>query len=247
MKKETAEKILKETETGYDLVSQKFSETRKYFWRGLEFISDYAKTGDKVLDFGCGNGRLLELFSDKKIDYSGLDISEKLIDIAREKYSDVNFFKISSLQTTLPFADDYFNTVYSIAVFHHFPSMKYREDVAKELYRVTKKNGHIVITVWNLWQKKYIKNIVKNWVNKLKGDKNLDWKDCYIPFTDNSVHPVKSAEGGAQQFNGVNKFQRFHHAFTKRELKSLFKKAGFLVEQCRVVNGRNILLIGKKQ
>lgn len=58
MKKEIAEKILQETEAGYDLMAGKFSETRKYFWRGLEFIADYTKEGDKILDFGCGNGRL---------------------------------------------------------------------------------------------------------------------------------------------------------------------------------------------
>ena len=47
MKKEIAQKILKETELGYDAMAGKFSETRKYFWRGLEFIADYAKKGDK--------------------------------------------------------------------------------------------------------------------------------------------------------------------------------------------------------
>ena len=147
----------------------------------------------------------------------------------------------------------------SIAVFHHFPSKKYREDVAKELYRVTKKDGHIIITVWNLYQKRYIKNIVNNWLEKLyfifagatRVGKNinsgkLDWNDCYISFTDNEVHPVKSAEGGAKQFSGVKKFQRFHHAFTKRELKKLFSSAGFEIEKCETINGRNIVLIGKK-
>ncbi len=246
MDQETAEKILKETEQGYDLIAGKFSETRKYFWRGLEFIADYVKNGDKVLDFGCGNGRLLELFSDKNIDYFGVDVSEKLIETAKEKYlhpvkssqSEVaegefnraSFSKINPLRTTLPFVDNYFNTVYSIAVFHHFPSKKYREDVARELYRVTKKDGHIIITVWNLYQKRYIKNILRNWKNKIFGKSNLDWNDCYISFTDN--------EG--------KKFQRFHHAFTKRELKKLFSSAGFKIEKCETINGRNILLIGKK-
>jgi hypothetical protein len=46
--------------------------------------------------------------------------------------------------------------------------------------------------------------------------------------------------------NQGNKFQRFHHAFTKRELKRLFKDAGFKIERCEVIDGRNIVLIGKK-
>ena len=246
MKKEIADKILRETEQGYDSVAVKFSDTRKHFWRGLEFIADYAKSGDKILDFGCGNGRLLELVASKKIDYYGTDVSEKLIEIAKDKYvgkssefdseSESNsdkrhFSKIDPLQTTLPFADEFFNTVYSIAVFHHFPSQKYREDIAKELYRITQKDGHIIITVWNLWQKNYIKNILCNGKDKIFGKSNLDWKDGYISFTDNAG----------------NKFQRFHHAFTKRELKNLFEEAGFEVEKCKTVDGRNILLIAKKK
>ena len=244
MKKEIAEKILKETEFGYDSMAEKFSETRKYFWRSLEFIADYVKKGDNVLDFGCGNGRLLDLFIDKNVDYLGLDISEKLINVAKEKYPEKadNFQKISSSDSlTLP--NDSFNTIFSIAVFHHFPSRKYREDVAKELYRVTKKDGHIIITVWNLWQKKYIKNIIDNWINKIYLNfggstlvedtrylGQLDWNDCYISFTDN--------EG--------KKFQRFHHAFTKCELRKLFISTGFKVEKCAIIKGRNILLACKK-
>ena len=231
MKREIAKKLLKETEAGYDLMASKFSETRKYFWRGLEFISDYAEEGDKVLDFGCGNGRILELFSGKNINYSGVDVSEKLIDIAKEKYPDrANDFQKISDSDSLSLPSDSFNVVYSIAVFHHFPSKEYRENVAKELYRITKKDGHIIITVWNLWQWKYIKNILCNWKNKIFRKSSLDWNDCYISFTDN--------EG--------KKFQRFHHAFTKGGLCKLFSDAGFNIEKCEIINKRNILLIGKK-
>lgn len=251
MEKEVAEKILQETETGYDLISKKFSQTRKHFWRGLDFLKDYTHPGDKVFDFGCGNGRLLELIGDiKNIEYFGADVSQKLIDIAKELYiaTNADFSKISPIQDTLPFADDFFNVSYSIAVFHHFPSKEYREQMAQELYRVTKKDGHVIITVWYLWQRKYIKNIVRTWINKVyialirmsrirsagsrcdNGVKNIDWNDCMISFTDNS---------------GV-KFERFHHAFTKRELKKLFERVGFEIEKCEVVDGRNIVLVGKK-
>jgi ubiquinone/menaquinone biosynthesis C-methylase UbiE len=231
MKKEIVDKILRDTEQGYDSMAVKFSDTRKHFWRGLEFIAGYAKNGDKLLDFGCGNGRLLELFADKKIDYCGTDVSEKLIELAQQKYASVRFFKTNPSQTSLAFTDEFFNTIYSIAVFHHFPSQKYREDIARELYRVTQKEGYIIITVWNLWQKKYIKSILCNWKNKIFGKSILDWNDCYISFTDNAG----------------NKFQRFHHAFTKRELKNLFKGAGFEVGKCEVIDGRNILLVAKKK
>lgn len=242
MKKEIAQKILKDTERGYDLISAKFSETRKRFWGDLEFIKNYTHAQNKVLDYGCGNGRLLELVGDiSSLEYWGVDPSEKLIEFAKAKYgslessSDIkarrHFQKTDSLQTTLPFDDNFFNVTHSIAAFHHFPSEKYRQDIAKELFRVTKPGGYIVITVWNIFQKKYRKNVYKNWFEKLIGKSNLDWNDCYISFTDNSGQ----------------RFQRFHHAFTKKEIKKLFEDVGFKTERCEIIEGKNIVYIGKKE
>lgn len=260
MKEKTIKKILKETKSGYDLMSDKFSETRKYFWRGLEFIANYAKNGDKILDFGCGNGRLLELFKDKDIEYLGLDVSQKLIDKAREKYQNDKYIfqKISNsdslsrskimldyttdirntqddkeedLVRDLALPENSFNAIFSVAVFHHLPSRNLRFKIAEELFRVLKPEGIIVITVWNLWQKKYIKNIFLNWKDKILGKSDLDWNDCYISFSDNGKK---------------NKFQRFHHAFTKRELKKIFAKAGFKIEKCEIIDKRNVLLTAKK-
>lgn len=230
MKKEITSKILSQTKHGYDLISKKFSQTRKHFWRGLEFISDFVKDEDKILDYGCGNGRLMELFKDKKIEYLGVDVSEKLLFFARKKYSEKNFLKINPKKTKTSFKENQFNVIYSIAVFHHFPSEKYRKEIAEEFFRITKSNGTVIITVWNLLQKKYRKNIFKNWKLKIQGKSKLDWMDCEISFIDNQG----------------KKFNRFHHAFTKRELKKLFSKAGFKVEKCDIINERNIILIGKK-
>lgn len=52
-----------------------------------------------LLDFGCGTGHLLEYIYNTKsrfnnINYWGLDISEKYIKIARDKYPDISFYCI---------------------------------------------------------------------------------------------------------------------------------------------------------
>lgn len=230
MNQSEVKKILKEIENGYDLVAGKFSQTRKYFWRDLEFIKEYAKDGDKIFDFGCGNGRLSEIFSDKKVEYWGADVSQKLVDLAKNKYQGkrCHFSKIDPGQTSLPFQNNFFNAVYSVAVFHHFPGKEHRELMARELFRITKPGGVVVITVWNLWNKKYVKNILKNWIKKFFGKSCLDWNDCRIAFKDN--------EG--------NCFSRFHHSFTGKEMQSLFSKAGFRCE--KLVTGRNVVYLGRK-
>jgi ubiquinone/menaquinone biosynthesis C-methylase UbiE len=50
MEKELAKKIIQDTEKGYNLISEKFSQTRSHLWKDLEFIGSYCKKGDKVLD-----------------------------------------------------------------------------------------------------------------------------------------------------------------------------------------------------
>ena len=212
-------------------MAEKFSGTRSFFWRDLEFIKDVAKNGDSVLDFGCGNGRLLEILQDKKINYYGVDISQKLIDLAKVRYPQfANNFSKNSGEAILNFPDNSFDAILSIAVFHHFPSLQYRAAWAHELYRLTKPNGKIIVTCWNLWQKKYRRYIGKNICKKIFGLSRLDFFDCEIPFKNNAGEV----------------FTRFHHAYTKRELKSLFSVAGFKEVEVTVVNNKNLVLIGRK-
>lgn len=235
MKEELVKKILDSTEKGYDLIADKFSQTRNRFWRELDFIGKFAKDESRVLDFGCGNGRLMEVLENKNVDYVGVDVSQKLIDLAkdnnREKdgFKRVNFLKIENDFKYLPFQNESFDVIYSIAVFHHLPDSKKRLDIAKELYRLIKHNGYILITVWNLWTPKYKGNILKNWMDKLLFNSELEFNDCYVSFTNNQGQ----------------KFNRFHHAFTIGELRKLFSKAGFKVINCKIIKG-NLVLLGKK-
>jgi len=236
MKQEVINKILYETEIGYNQIADKFSHTRKNFWNDLAFIATYIKEEDKILDYGCGNGRLLEILKNKKINYVGVDISQKLIDIAKEKYHNCeeSFFKINS-QASLAFPDNFFNRVVSVAVFHHFPE-KYAKVMARELYRVTKTDGTIIITIWNLWQKKRSKDIF-NFIAILKkifqiGEyRGFGFGDILVPFHDN--------QGGI--------FNRYHRVYTKDSLVKIFLAVGFEIKKCFLLNEKNIILIARKK
>jgi ubiquinone/menaquinone biosynthesis C-methylase UbiE len=231
MKKRTVDKILEKIEAGYDRMAEKFSGTRSFFWPDLEFIGSYIRPGDKILDFGCGNGRLLEILKDKKVEYHGVDVSQKLVDLAKARYPEFShhILKTSGL-ANLAFPNDFFDATLSIAVFHHFPDPKFRLEMARELGRITKPGGMIVVSVWNLWQKKYRKFVWKNIFLKLIGMSRFDWLDCEIPFKNNAGES----------------FKRFHHAYTLKEMRGIFSAAGFEIVEARAVNNKNLVLIGKK-
>ena len=215
------------------MIADKFSATRKNFWSDLKFINRFARTDDRILDYGCGNGRLLEILP-SPIQYYGLDVSERLLSLAQKRYSgksdsQLNWQKIRAFPEKLSFSDNYFDVVYSIAVFHHLPGASYRQAVLKELKRVLKPHGYLIVTVWNLWQARYRKRIFQNWRKKVSGKSWLDWNDCYLDFKDNQGRI----------------FSRYHHAFTQRELKNLFQKENFSLIKAEKISG-NIIAIGQK-
>ncbi len=233
MKSKAAEKILQELESGYDLIAEKFSETRAFMWQDLEFVKNIVKPESRVLDFGCGNGRLAKFLGGNFSEYVGVDISQKLIEIAQKNNRQfgprVRFFKMDPLSEKLPLKENYFDVIFSIAVFHHFPSTEYRLQRAKELYRALRPGGKLTISVWNLWQRRFWKYHLTSFWNKLFGDSKLDWKDFYLPF--------KTEE---------KNFERYHHAFSKKEIESLFSKAGFEKISLWKSQKGNIIYLGQK-
>lgn len=53
------------------------------------------KSGDAVLDIGCGGGELTQYFKEKKIkvEYTGIDINPHYLQIAQSRYPKSKFFK----------------------------------------------------------------------------------------------------------------------------------------------------------
>ena len=74
------------------------------------------------------------------------------------------------------------------------------------LFRSLKQDGRIVISVWNLWRRKYRKRIYESLWRLHK----YDLKDCFIPWSDSGV-------------------DRYYHAFTVFEMRSLLDQAGLYI------------------
>ncbi|MCD6550013.1 class I SAM-dependent methyltransferase [bacterium] len=234
MDKRYAQYLLVKTRRDYNQIAEEFSRTRSFLWDELKPLINYVKDGDRVLDVGCGNGRLLSALRDKEVNYIGIDSSEKLIDIAREKFRDIEnaqFLVVEALN--LPFENNNFHKVYSIAVLHHIPSLEYRLKFLEEIRRVLKPKGLLILTVWNLRDLKPLL-LLKYTILKIIGKSDLDWGDVFYPW--------KSAQGS---------IERYVHCFSKRELVDLVKKAGFLVKDSGfLTHGRfkkaNIYVVAQK-
>lgn len=229
MDREVALKILDEVRQSYDNIAEDFSRTRYSVWEEFKPLGQYAKDGDKILDLGCGNGRFIELFRGKNIEYAGIDNSHKLIEIARQKYPDGNFQAFDGLK--IPYPDNYFDAIYSIAVFHHIPGDQLRQEFLTEAKRVLKSGGKLILSTWYLWHNiSFWKLFFKFTFKRITGKSSFDFFDITEPWGKIS--------------------ERYFHNFRKGELKRLIKKVGFETERFfvsrRGPRNKNLLVVAKK-
>src|SRR5262249_7367044 len=75
--------------------------------------------GAVVADLGCGSGVFTHLLKCRGLQPSGVDISPKLIALARQKHPDMPFYEGDVEQ--LPFADETFDGLLLSGIVHHFP------------------------------------------------------------------------------------------------------------------------------
>jgi ubiquinone/menaquinone biosynthesis C-methylase UbiE len=92
----------------------------------------------KILDVGCGTGALCAVFEERGFDVTGVDPSQKMLDIASEKPENKNIvFRNASVLERLPFTDKYFDISIASYVAHGLKPAD-REMMYAEMSRVTK-------------------------------------------------------------------------------------------------------------
>ena len=214
MKKRVQQKILDLVKKNYNEIASDFDMSRKKkIWPKTEELCLGVKNGGRILDLACGNGRLVESFQGKEIDYLGIDISEELIKLAKNNYPNY-IFKVGdllALKNVVPKNQKY-DYIFCLAALQHIPGKEARIKVLQDAKLLLVDSGTIIISNWNLWESKHCKKIFKQAVLKILGFNRLDFKDVIFFWKDSK---------------GNKTSKRYYHAFTKKELISLAKKAGF--------------------
>lgn len=221
----TAENIMVQLQKDYDIISKYFSHTRMNQWYEVSFLVDqYVEPGDRVLDLGCGNGRVADLLNGIKAQYVGVDASPQLIEIARTLHPENEFYVGSILQTD--FADNSFDHLMMIASFHHIPSQQYRLQTLAEAKRLVKPGGYIIVTNWNLHQWRFLPLRILFAHKKILSLHKMDFNDVFVPWKDNKKKVLA---------------RRYYHAFTKKEIATLARKSNLkLVDQYYETHGMHV-------
>lgn len=124
----------------YDLMNGILSLGQHLRWRKHTVAAVEAHPGQKILDVAAGTGTSSEPFADAGVDVIAADLSEGMLEVGRKRRPDMTF--VQADVTNLPFSDSTFDAVtmsYGLRNVADYPK------ALRELYRVTKPGGRIVV------------------------------------------------------------------------------------------------------
>jgi len=116
-----------------------------------KFYAKYADTlrpqvpSGKVLDVGCGVGQVVARLQSAGFEAYGVDVSEPNIERAKTVCSRCQLYD----GKTVPFADQFFDSVGALNVLEH---VEQPEDFLRELVRVTKIGGRVLVSSPNFFR-----------------------------------------------------------------------------------------------
>ena len=138
----------------YDIMNDVMSAGMHRLWKRFTVNTSGVKAGDSVLDIAGGSGDLSKLFS-QKVGLTGqvilTDINASMLAVGRDNMVDAGL-QVPAAQCNaefLPFADHSFDCV---IVAFGLRNMTQKEQALKEMYRVLKVGGRLLVlefsTVW---------------------------------------------------------------------------------------------------
>jgi SAM-dependent methyltransferase len=142
-------------------------EERGNLQTNLEFLAqaDVLRSGDKVLEIGCGIGSVVFKLSGQGYDVVGTDISGEAISYGQRKYGDIRL-EVQPAES-LPYEDASFDVVLSFDLFEHIAAA---DTHLSEVKRVMRGGGHYLFQTPNKYS---------NVVYETLRTKSLKWRQYH--------------------------------------------------------------------
>src|SRR3989338_7841048 len=223
MKEKTAIRLLETVRVTYDTIAADFDRTRQRIWPEFDRFSRYLSRDARILDVGCGNGRLLKFLDGKFFrSYKGVDHSNALLKFARQQHRGQKISFREGNLTQLPVKDGSYDAVFSIAALHHVPSRALQLKALGECRRAMVPTGLLFLTVWDLYRVRSLPYFMKAFLRWMFTCGDYSRKDLFVPWGKKSPQ------------------MRYCYAFTMRELRQLMSDTGFeIMESWTVGTGRS--------
>ena len=106
----------------------------------------------KVLEIGCGVGRVVKPMRERFAQVDGVDIAANMIEFARQYLEDGKQngrLLVNNGSDLQPLSDQYYDLVYSMIVFQHIRSLSVIRSYFRDVFRVMKPGGYFRLQVYD--------------------------------------------------------------------------------------------------
>lgn len=220
----------------YQTVHEPFSQSRSAAWEGWdqvfsrEFFTNFPDA-IRVLDIGCGNGRLgvfLSKIHGERLEYIGVDQSPELLAVARESLQRHTishhlqpFDLVTQAEALLQLFPQTFEVVTVFGVLHHIPSHTLREKVFKVFSRLLSPKGKLVFTTWRFLDNERLKAKLVSPEKLGLAPESLEENDYLMDWQ-----------------RGTTAY-RYCHYLDQAEVEALVQKAGLKIETHFLADGHD--------
>jgi|UniRef100_A0A6C0JNW5 2-polyprenyl-3-methyl-5-hydroxy-6-metoxy-1,4-benzoquinol methylase len=158
----------------YDIISNTFDNSRVRIWNSVtNFLTNNCEN-KTLLESGCGNGKNMIFANSLGYKTKGFDISNKLLDICKEKDLDVYYSDVLDMDKTLKY-----DKILSIAVLHHLENEEMQKQAINNLLECLNQNGELLVSFWSkekTFNTTTLKKTEKDYRNFNIGPNLVDWK-----------------------------------------------------------------------
>ncbi len=169
----------------------------------LKLIAKADLSGTPIIDLGCGTGELLRKLESLGHEHlTGLDISEKMIDVAKEKTEQVTFLQ-ADLESIPADDESYFGAVSNAAIQWCDPHV-----AAGEIHRVLQPSGFVFLNSFvsgtlSQWHDAFVSNGLESRVHPLAAPTEME-----AAFQSAEFYPI-----AVQQFKETTSFRSIESMF----------------------------------
>jgi len=200
----------------YDQFAGQFTESRRPAEPGLEIALSQVKPLSRVLDLGCGQGRVRTMLPET-CEYIGVDFSSQMLEQAAKRTATSGKTHYIEADLSSPewaqAISGSFECIVLRAVLHHIPGWQDRLQLVRQARLLLSGEGKLILANWQFLESPRLRARILPWStvgvdqNTVdRGDYLLDWQ-----------------RGG----NGV----RYVHLIDENETRSLAAESGLIIER----------------
>lgn len=178
----------------------------------LKYLND---KNAKILEAGCGSGRVVKYLHDMGFDVSGIEIDKEAVDFQNAFFPELKVKHANVL--ALPYPNNFFDVILSYGVIEHFPDGPHAP--LKAMYDALKPGGMAIVTVPSFNKIRQIKYFYRlfdirkyNLIRKIFGKKPLIKNGKRFSFY---IDP---------QYGNF-----YEYRFTKKQFENICRNVGFQI------------------